>query len=141
MPLHEYLLSVGQKAAAAAAKTLAAAERTSRKKTKRAAMPAESLPKGRDNATSSHDMHDMPDTAFGVQHAAAIKALRERGEPVNYGSVIRQTMRSTFIIDPLPQYDPATDTPAHHARESCLRRLRTFKILDEMYPDSRTDAD
>jgi hypothetical protein len=45
---------------------------------KRGAMPAGPLLEGTDNYTSSHDMHDMPDTAFGVQHAAAIKALRER---------------------------------------------------------------
>ena len=184
MPLHEYLLGVGQKAAAAAAKKSADAEMARRRKAERAAMPAKS-PKSKDNVlkpfkgkdmpeaaflvhhaaavnalresgapvtyesvfdesrrqrldhwsgTSSHDMHDMPDTAFGVQHAAAVKALRDSGAPVNYGSVIREWMRSTLNHGPPAPYDSSKDTPADHARESCLRRTRMFKRLDEMFP-------
>ena len=109
-------------------------------KAKRGAMPAESLPEGRDNATSSHDIHDMPDTAFGVQHLAAIQALRDSGAPVNYGSVIRESMCSTLNHGPPPPYDPATDTPAHHAWESAVRRRHVLQMLDRMYPDSHADA-
>ena len=79
-------------------------------------------------------MHDMPDTAFGVQHAAAVQALRDSGAPVNYGSVIREWMRSTLNHGPPAPYDSSKDTPADHARESCLRRTRMFKRLDEMFP-------
>ena len=86
------------------------------------------------SGTSSHDMHDMPDTAFGVQHAAAVKALRDSGAPVNYGSVIRESMRSILYHGPPAPYDRSKDTPADHARESYLRSLRMKKILAEMYP-------
>ena len=80
------------------------------------------------------DDNDMPDTAFGVQHAAAVKALRDSGAPVNYGSVIRESMRSTLYHGPPAPYDRSKDTPADHARESYLRSLRMKKILAEMYP-------
>ena len=140
MLLHEYLLGVGQKAAATAAKTSAAAEMARRRKAQRAAMPAKS-PNGTDNVLKPFKCNDMPEAAFLVHHAAAVKALRDSGAPVNYGSVIRESMRSTLDHGPSPPYDPATDTPAHRAWESAVRRRHVLQMLDRLDPDSRTDAE
>jgi hypothetical protein len=141
MPLHEYLLGVGQKAAEAAAKKSADAEMARRRKAERAAMPAESSPNGIDNVLRSFRMHDIPEAAFLEHHAAAVKALRDSGAPVNYGSVFRESRRQTLEHGPPPPYDIWKDTPIHHARISAVRRLRMLQMLDEMYPDSRTDAE
>ena len=121
MPQHEYLLGVGQKAAAAAAKKSADAEMARRRKAERAAMPAKS-PNSKDNVLKPFKGKDMPEAAFLVHHAAAVNALRDSGAPVTYDSVIRETMRSTLNHGPPAPYDSSKDTPADHARESSLRR-------------------
>ena len=86
-------------------------------------------------------MHDMPDAAFEVHHVAAVNALRDSGAPVNYGSVFRESRHQTLNHGPPPPYDILKGTPIHHAHESAVRRYQMLQMLDEMYPDSHTDAE